>query len=142
MPHGRSRPPARREVAFLDLQALHASAVYSLVRGSLENLAAAFWILHPTPRNDRIERTLRWRARNFNEQLIALEQLGLANESTRDAKLAKRDAVASDTLGTDLGTKLYEKSGLNRWIRRDGGKHLWRLTCIYETGGPSKSLGA
>jgi hypothetical protein len=79
----------------LDLQVLHASAVYSLVRGSLENLAAAFWILHPTRRNDRIERTLRWHARNFNEQLIALGELGLADESSRDAKLAKLDAIAS-----------------------------------------------
>lgn len=79
----------------LDLQLLHASAVYSLVRGSLENLAAAFWILHPTLRNDRIEHTLRWHARNFHEQLIALEPLGLADESTRNAKLAKLDAVAT-----------------------------------------------
>jgi hypothetical protein len=78
----------------LDLQVLHADAVYSLVRGSLENLAVAFWILHPTFRNERIERTLRWHARNFNEQLIALEPLGLADVSTRDAKLAKLDAIA------------------------------------------------
>jgi hypothetical protein len=31
----------------VDLEMLHASAVYSLLRGSLENLSAAFWILHP-----------------------------------------------------------------------------------------------
>lgn len=79
----------------VDLRMLHASAVYSLVRGSLENFAAAFWILHPAKRNDRIEHTLRWHARNFNDQLIALKQRGLADESTRDAKLAKLDAVAA-----------------------------------------------
>lgn len=79
----------------LDLQLLHTSAVYSLVRGSLENLAAAFWILHPTPRNDRIEHTLRWHARNFNEQLIAMDDLGLTDESTHEAKLAKLDVVAT-----------------------------------------------
>jgi len=79
----------------LDLQVLHADAVYSLVRGSLENLAGAFWILHPSLRNDRIERTLRWHARNFNEQRIALEPLGLADETTREAKLAKLDTVAT-----------------------------------------------
>lgn len=79
----------------VDLQLLHGSAVYSLVRGSLENLAAAFWILHPTSRNHRIERTLRWHARNFNEQLLALEPLGLADEMTRNEKLARLDAVAT-----------------------------------------------
>lgn len=78
----------------LDLEVLHASAVYSLIRGSLENLAAAFWILHPAQRNDRIENTLRWHAKNFHDQLIALEPLGLADESTREAKLAKLDGVA------------------------------------------------
>ena len=31
----------------LDLEVLHASAVYSLIRGSLENLAAAFWCRLP-----------------------------------------------------------------------------------------------
>ncbi|MGV0749944.1 hypothetical protein [Mycolicibacter minnesotensis] len=61
----------------------------------MENLAAAFWILHPTPRNDRIEHTLRWHARNFNEQLIAMDDLGLSDESTREAKLAKLDVVAT-----------------------------------------------
>ena len=79
----------------LDLQVLHASAIYSLIRGSLENLAAGFWILHPTHRNDRIENTLRWHAKNFHDQLIALEPLGLADESAREAKLAKLDAVAT-----------------------------------------------
>lgn len=79
----------------VDLQLLHADAVYSLVRGSLENLSAAFWILHPSLRNERIERTLRWHARNFIEQRIALEPLGLADETTRDAKLAKLDSVAT-----------------------------------------------
>jgi hypothetical protein len=79
----------------VDLQLLHADAVYSLVRGSLENLSAAFWILHPSSRNKRIERTLRWHARNFNEQKIALEPLGLADATTRDAKLAKLESVAT-----------------------------------------------
>lgn len=79
----------------VDLEMLHASAVYSLVRGSLENLSASFWILHPSTRNDRIERTLRWHARNFNEQLIALEPLGVADQESREAKLVKLDAVAT-----------------------------------------------
>lgn len=79
----------------VDLEMLHASAVYSLVRGSLENLSAAFWIMHPSARNSRIERTLRWHARNFNEQLIALEPLGLADSASREAKLLRLDGVAN-----------------------------------------------
>jgi hypothetical protein len=78
-----------------DLHVLHTAAPFSLVRGSLENLSAAFWILHPNKRNERIERALRWHARNFREQHIALEPLGLSDEAKRDAKLAKLDAVAT-----------------------------------------------
>jgi hypothetical protein len=79
----------------LDLHVLHIAAPFSLVRGALENLSAAFWILHPKARNQRIERTLRWHAKNFHEQFIALEPLGLLDEAQRDAKLAKLDAVAT-----------------------------------------------
>jgi hypothetical protein len=78
----------------LDLGVLHTAAPFSLVRGSLENLAAAFWILHPKLRNERIERTLRWHARNFREQDIALEPLGLSDETKLEVKLAKLDALA------------------------------------------------
>lgn len=78
----------------LDLQVLHASAIYSLIRGSLENLAAAYWMLHPTRRNDRIERTLRWHAKNFKDQATALQPVGLADESTREAKLSRLGAIA------------------------------------------------
>jgi hypothetical protein len=52
-------------------------------------------MLHRTMRNDRIERTLRWHARNFNEQLIAFEPLGLASNASREAKLARLDAIAT-----------------------------------------------
>ncbi|BBZ82696.1 hypothetical protein MABM_26120 [Mycobacteroides abscessus] len=79
----------------LDLKVLHASAVYSLLRGSLENLAAAFWILNPPQRNERIEHALRWHAKNFREQNIALEPCGLSDESSYQGKLAKLHAVAS-----------------------------------------------
>jgi hypothetical protein len=41
----------------LDLELSHASAVYSLIRGSLQTLVAPFWLLHPAQCNDRIENT-------------------------------------------------------------------------------------
>jgi hypothetical protein len=71
------------------------AAPFSLVRGSLENLSAAFWILHPKARHQRIERILRWHAKNFHEQYMALEPRGLLDEAQRDVKLAKLDAVAT-----------------------------------------------
>lgn len=79
----------------LDLKVLHTAAPFSVVRGSLENLSAAFWIVHPKARKDRIERTLRWHAKNFKDQHTALKPLGLSDSGTRNAKLAKLDAVAA-----------------------------------------------
>lgn len=79
----------------LDLQMLHMAAPFSIVRGSLENLSAAFWILHPGRRNERIERALRWHAKNFQEQHLAYEPVGLSDEAMRDAKLAKLEIVAT-----------------------------------------------
>ena len=38
---------------------------------------------------------MRWHAKNFHEQFIALEPVGLLDEAQRDAKLAKLDAVAT-----------------------------------------------
>ena len=78
-----------------DLGVLHTAAPFSVVRGSLENLAAAYWILHPKQRNERIERTLRWWARNFKDQHIGLEPVGLSDEAKLETKLAKLDALAT-----------------------------------------------
>ncbi|WP_048633351.1 hypothetical protein [Mycolicibacterium aurum] len=78
----------------IDLKMVHASAVYSLVRGSLETLSAAYWILHPARRDERVERVLRWHARNVAEQYIACEPRGLMDEAGREERLVKLDAVA------------------------------------------------
>lgn len=75
----------------LDFHVLPAASLFSLVRGSLENFAAAFWILHPKPRNDRTQNTSGWHARSFREQHIALESLGMSDDAKLEAKL---DAVA------------------------------------------------
>ena len=73
----------------LDFHVLPAASLFSLVRGSLENFAAAFWILHPKPRNDRTQNTSGWHARSFREQHIALESLGMSDDAKLEAKLAK-----------------------------------------------------
>ncbi|QSM03818.1 hypothetical protein PROPHIGD05-3_37 [Mycobacterium phage prophiGD05-3] len=79
----------------LDLKVLHISAAYTLVRGALENLAAAFWILNPSQRNDRIEHTLRWHAKDLREQGIAMKSRGMLDDSDYHSKLARLHAVAA-----------------------------------------------
>lgn len=83
------------KLLLLDAQVLHVAAPFSILRGSLENLSAAFWILHPRRRNERVERALRWHAKNFLEQHTALEPLSLSTEAERDAKLAKLSTIAT-----------------------------------------------
>ena len=79
----------------LDMQVLHATALYSLIRGSLEALATAFWILHPPLRDQRVENTLRWNAKNFREQCIALNTLGTPDrEAQLEERLKKLEAIA------------------------------------------------
>lgn len=130
----------------VDLQVLHADAVYSLLRGSLENLAAAFWILHPSLRNDRIERTLRWHARNFNEQRIALEPLGLADKTTCEAKLAKLDAVAGPRgISTANVRAGYRSSRAVKYVEKHSSDSApllpWRLCSGFAHGRPWAILG-
>jgi len=47
----------------IDLNVLHSAAPFTLVRGALEILSSAFWILHPAKRDLRVERVLRWHAK-------------------------------------------------------------------------------
>lgn len=79
----------------LDLQVIHNAAPFSLIRGALENLAAAYWILHPSMRNTRIEHALRWHAKNFKDQHKALGPGGESTEAKRDQKLGKLVAIAA-----------------------------------------------
>lgn len=66
---------------------LHSSAPYSLVRGALETLAAGFWLLHPPEPNMRIERGLRWWAKNFKDQDSATRGRNLASYKPLEPKL-------------------------------------------------------
>jgi hypothetical protein len=72
---------------------LHGAADYSLIRGALENFAAAFWVLHPLDRSDRIEHALRWMVKNFKDQDKATAELNLPNYVPLDANLDKVVAV-------------------------------------------------
>lgn len=87
---------------------VHVAAPASLARGALETLAAAFWILHPTQRDVRVERTLRWQAKNFKDSEAATANLGLPNHVNLEDKLKKIDAVtARRGLNTTTTRKAY-----------------------------------
>jgi hypothetical protein len=73
---------------------LHLAAPFSLSRGALETFATAFWILHPSSRNERVARTLRWHAKNFQDGHKATDLLKIEG-STLEEKLAKLDAVGT-----------------------------------------------
>ncbi|TLF74041.1 hypothetical protein [Nocardia cyriacigeorgica] len=60
-----------------DSKVLHTMAPFTLVRGALESLSAAFWILHPTSRTERITRSLLWSAKNYKDQRTAFTPLEL-----------------------------------------------------------------
>jgi hypothetical protein len=62
-----------------EIAIIHPTSDYTLIRGALENLATAFWILHPSDGCDRIERVLRWHAENYFDGDQATAALGLTN---------------------------------------------------------------
>jgi hypothetical protein len=55
-------------VLILDAKILHAASDWTLLRGALEHLAIAFWVLNPVTRSIRIERALQCQAQNFKDQ--------------------------------------------------------------------------
>jgi hypothetical protein len=68
------------KVLVVDAAVLHLAAPSSLARGALENLSAAFWILHPDERDVRVERCLRWQAVNMKDGERATSAMGASPE--------------------------------------------------------------
>lgn len=52
--------------------ALNTRAPFSLVRGAIENSAAAFWLIHDDSQDERIVRTVRWYHQDATDALRAL----------------------------------------------------------------------
>jgi hypothetical protein len=71
----------------------HLAVGSTLARAALENTAAAIWILGPRRRNVRIERVLRWHARNYSDQRTAVGHL-LPSDPTRHHDLIRVVAVS------------------------------------------------
>jgi hypothetical protein len=63
------------KVLVADAGAMHLAAPASLVRGSLESAAAAFWMLHPKDRAERVTRTLHWHAKDSHDEHVALSAI-------------------------------------------------------------------
>ena len=124
---------------------LHASADWSLIRGALENLAAAFWILHPAQRTYRIEHALRWMVKNFKDQGNATDRLDLPNSKTTDEKVERVLQI-----GTGAGCKAsevrrgYFSTTVLKYVEKYSGSTnpylMWQLCSGFAHGRPWASL--
>lgn len=83
------------KVLVVDKQIIYVAAPASLARGALETLAAAYWVLQPAQRDERVSRSLRWHAKNMKDAEIALGHLELPGHPPLAKKLAILDAVAA-----------------------------------------------
>ena len=83
------------KVLIVDQQVVHVAAPASLARGALETLAAAFWVLQPTRRDERVTRSLRWHAKNMRDAEAAVGDLNLPGHRPLEEKLLKLDVVAA-----------------------------------------------
>ena len=131
----------------LDFHVLPAASLFSLVRGALENFGAAYWMLGPKGRDERITRSLRWHAKNFKDQKTAMEPFGKAEATTLDVKLAKLYAVAdrrgiatAAVRGGYTSTEALEYSG--EMSSRCDPLFAWRLCSGYAHGRPWAYLGS
>lgn len=59
----------------VDHQELHTAAPASLSRGFIENLATAYWILHPSLRSERVARAMKWYVKNARDRADAASEL-------------------------------------------------------------------
>ncbi len=83
------------KVVVVDQGTVHVAAPSSLARGALETLSAAYWMLHPVSRDERVTRALRWQAQNMRDADKAVRARNLAGHLSLDDKLASLDEVAA-----------------------------------------------
>lgn len=133
------------KVLVVDSGILHVAAPFSLSRGALENFAAAFWMLHPPARDTRVERALRWHAKNFKDQETAVGQLGLPGHVSKEDKLLKLDAVAQRRgIPTTFRSGYFSSEAVTYAEERSTTKVLlpWQLCSGFAHGRPWAYLGA
>jgi hypothetical protein len=71
----------------------------AVMRDGDRKLRYGLWILAPQRRALRVERTLRWHAKNVTDQHSALDRLHLPTKRTREEKLSQLEAMVSAAIG-------------------------------------------
>ena len=131
------------KVLLLEARVLHVSAPATLLRGCLENMATAYWILGPDARDDRIERALRWYAKNAQDQERAVKDLALDGYKTVEEILAKIESVADKRPKIDVRRvrRGYTSTEAVRYADQLGSSNLgvllpWQLCSGFAHGRP------
>jgi hypothetical protein len=126
---------------------LHVAAPATVSRGALETLATAYWILDPASRGVRIERSLRWHAKNIKDGDTARVEAGLTGGKSREDRLKKVQAVADARGITAKVTNGYTSTEALQWADDNPGKPRmgllfpWRLCSGFAHGRPWAYLG-
>ena len=123
---------------------LHAEADYSLIRGGLENFATAFWVLHPHERKVRVERALRWMAKNFKDGDKATGHLGFPGDIGLQAKLKKVTAVARKARCTSVVGGYTSTAAVVYAEKHSSLMHvylMWQVCSGFAHGRPWANLG-
>ncbi|WP_402374976.1 hypothetical protein [Isoptericola rhizosphaerae] len=135
------------KVLIVDAQTVHVAAPASLVRGCLENISAAYWILHPASRAERVTRCLRWHMQNAKDQHKAIHRLALPDYKPQDERIAKIVAVAERHRGIDV--KSVERGYSSTAVVTYADKHVdsrlgvltpWQLCSGFAHGRPWANL--
>ena len=135
------------KVLVVDQAVLHTAAPYSLARGALENFAAAYWILRPDHRSERVERTLRWHAKNASDGGVARGVAGIgeprASKLDRLERVAARRGISAKAIGSP-----YRSTESVRYVDSIAEdlpmrvEFAWRLCSGFAHGRPWAYLGA
>lgn len=91
------------KVVVRDANYQHLAVSNTLVRAALENTATGLWILGPGTRPERIERALRWHARNYHDfaSYVRSSDYSATDMLKRNAASLDQIADIADRLGID-----------------------------------------
>lgn len=132
----------------MDAGLLHVAAPFSLVRGGLENFAAASWVLAGDRRDARVERALRWHAQNVKDGHRAMGDLNLPGSRPLSEQWALLDKVADQrSLGRAfhsgyLSSEVVKAAEATFPQLRLGVLRPWQLCSAFAHGRPWAFQGA
>jgi hypothetical protein len=134
---------------------LHTAAPGSLSRGFIENIATAYWILHPSSRQERVARSMKWHVKNATDRRDAVRglQANADTESERE-RVATRDqvrrmvSIARDIGVADLdyvrrgyrSSEAVEYADVAPGLRGLGVMFAWQMCSGFAHGRPWASL--